>query len=85
MMTINDLITVGIFFLLFGMATAVLGYFVGRKHGRIEGIIQGYEEARSVWVPKVIRAKLDGAHAGRLAELHRQHSGLPKHSLEVRC
>lgn len=57
----NDFITVGLGFLLFGIACAVMGYFIGRKHGHDAGYQAGTSDATFHNKGRLLSAKKDGA------------------------
>lgn len=67
-------------FALFGMAVGAIAYRIGFGHGALDGHAKGLEEARGHWLPKVMQAKRDGAHTGRLTELRRQIDEAAQHN-----
>lgn len=68
----NDWITLAVFIALFSMAVGAACYKWGEHFGNIDGHTKGLEEARATYLPKIMKAKRDGAHTGRLIELRRQ-------------
>lgn len=75
----NDLITIGLFFALFGMAIGVIAYFIGRSHGYEYGYEAGCAEEVTRLKPRIIAAKREAANIARvlcIAELN--HNGAPK-------
>ena len=63
---INDLSAQAAFLLLFGMAASAIGYLIGKSHGHEAGELAGSIEERRDSTVRIIKAKRDGFHSGRI-------------------
>ena len=71
-MTANDLITLSLFFILFGMCAGASAYYLGLRHGYEAGYLAGSANEITRLKPRVIQAKREAAAIARqlcMAEL----------------
>ncbi|EDY16030.1 hypothetical protein CfE428DRAFT_6424 [Chthoniobacter flavus Ellin428] len=63
---INDLSAAGAFLLLVAMASAAIGYLLGKSHGHEAGELAGSNAERQESTARIMKAKRDGFHSGRI-------------------
>jgi len=63
---INDLSAMAAFILLVGMACAAMGYLLGKSHGHEAGELAGSNAERQEATARIMKAKRDGFHSGRI-------------------
>lgn len=64
---INDLSSAAAFGLLIATAAAAIGYLIGKSHGHEAGELAGSNAERQESTARVLKAKRDGFHSGRIA------------------
>jgi hypothetical protein len=73
------------FALLWTMAVGAIGYLIGRNHGWTDGFYRAQDRARGEWIPKLIKAKRDGMHAGRILGMQQRITTLTNSERDLRA